>query len=111
MNESRTEMFALIDALPASKMPDFCNSNCVYVNMMDLKKVMEEGKKITNNYDEIMKKQQWSKKKWAMIKLKLKIMGLQKYCFMESDEVQSMCAAPNMNVFEMFGQFVFMRIC
>ena len=60
MNESRTEMFALIDALPASKMPDFCNSNCVYVNMMDLKKVMEEGKIKTDSYDEIIKKQQRS---------------------------------------------------
>jgi len=68
----------------------------------------------TENFEEekdgygSMMKDLLGKKGWRMMRLKMKINGLQKYCFMESqaEDVQSMCAAPDMdlNILEMmFG--------
>ena len=36
--------------------------------------------------------------KWTMMQLQMKVQRLQKYCFSTSEEVQSMCAEPDLNV-------------
>ena len=39
--------------------------------------------------------------KWTMMKLTMMVQKLQKYCFMDSDEGQAMCAEPDVDVLHM----------
>merc|ERR1712066_770165 len=116
-NASRNEMFVFVETVPWSQIKENCTSNCAYVKMGQLKKIMEEMK---NKYNETMEEEKYSTasplqrmedkddqelmqdlmgdKKWMMVKLKLKINRLQKYCFTPSDDVESMCAAPSMDM-------------
>ena len=77
-------MFALIDAYPYYQLPEFCNSMCVYVKLSELKPLVEQW---NNGMDTINMRQMTAQ-------------GLQKYCFMDSEEVQTICAEPDMNVLE-----------
>ena len=99
-------MFALMDAYPYYQLPDFCNSMCVYVKLSELKPLVEQWNNVTDNMnvrqdDAGMMEEMLGPDKWTMMQVQLKAQGLQKYCFMASDEVQAMCAEPDLNVLHM----------
>ena len=98
-------MFALMDAYSYYyyQIPDFCNSMCVYVKLSDLKPLMEQWNNVTENMnvrqdDSSMMEEMLGDEKWTLMKLQMKVQRLQKYCFTTSEEVQTMCAEPDMNV-------------
>ena len=101
-------MFALLDAYSYNyyyQIPDFCNSMCVYVKLSDLKPLVEQLNNVTENMnvrqdDSSMMEEMLGDDKWTMMKLQMKIQRLQKYCFMDAEEVQAMCAEPDMYVLQ-----------
>merc|ERR1712001_570358 len=113
MNDTAVEMFALMEAYPYYEMPNFCNSWCVYVKMSELKPIMDQMNNITMEYDydyttkmkddSDMMENMLGKEQWMMMKLRMEVQKLQKYCFKDSEDAQAMCADPNMymDVFQM----------
>merc|ERR1711874_652700 len=100
-NESKAEMFALIDSYPYYQVPEFCNSMCVYVKLSELKPLVEQWNNATENMmvrqdDSDMMEEMLGEDKWTMMQVQMKAQGLQKYCFMDSEEGQAMCAEPDM---------------
>ena len=131
--ESNYEMFALIERVPWSQIKENCSSNCAYVKMKDLKKIMEEMKNMTDNMSNMttdgdmeattsptqdsrlkgmedydMMDMLFGKEYVMKMKMKMMMERLPKFCFMPSEnEVQSMCAAPDMDmdvIGTMFGK-------
>merc|ERR1712183_289979 len=101
MGENKLEMFALMDAYPYYQMPEFCNSMCVYVKMSELKPLVEQYNNATENMnmrldDSGMMEEMLGPDKWTMMQVQIKAQGLQKYCFMDSEDAQAMCAEPDM---------------
>merc|ERR1712226_219450 len=93
-NDSKTEMFALIDAYPYYQLPEFCNSMCVYVKLGELKPLLEQSYNKTENInisfhinmrkeDSSMMEEMLGYDMWTMMQVKIKVQGLQKYCFMD----------------------------
>merc|ERR1712062_19491 len=100
-NESELEMFALMDAYPYYQIPQFCNSMCVYVKLSELKPLVEQWNNVTDNMnvrqdDSGMMEEMLGEDKWTMMQVQMKAQGLQKYCFMGSEDTQAMCAEPDM---------------
>ena len=122
-DESKNEMFALVEEVPWSQAKkENCSSNCAYVKMKELKKVVEEMMNMTDmdkstpapsrmeesekNEDMMMASMLLGKEKMMEMKMKMKINRLQKYCFTPTDkDMQAMCAAPDMdmNVIDMIS--------
>merc|ERR1711879_591028 len=120
MNDTAVEMFALMDAYPYYEMPNFCNSLCVYVKMSELKPIMDQMSNMTmnsdydyNDYmymskmkdDSDMMEAMMGKEQWMMMKLRMEVQKLQKYCFKDSEDPQAMCADPNMYM-DVFGMIM-----
>ena len=120
MNDTAVEMFALMDAYPNYEMPNFCNSECVYVKMSELKPIMDQMNNMTmdsdydyNDYmymskmkdDSDMMEAMMGKEQWMMMKLRMEVQKLQKYCFKDSEDSQAMCADPNMYM-DVFGMIM-----
>merc|ERR1711879_61529 len=120
MNDTAVEMFALMDAYPYYEMPNFCNSLCVYVKMSELKPIMDQMSNMTmnsdydyNDYmymskmkdDSDMMEAMMGKEQWMMMKLRMEVQKLQKYCFKDSEDSQAMCADPNMYM-DVFGMIM-----
>ena len=122
-DESMNEMYALVERVPWSQVKENCSSNCAYVKMKDLMMVMDEMKNMTDNMTNMEGEGGWStppmmnnsrmesnkeqdmmtmllgEENVKMMKMKMMINRLPKYCFQPSDnDVQSMCAAPNMDM-------------
>ena len=95
MNETAFEMYALFDGYPYYEMPDFCNSWCVYVKMSELKPLLEQMNNMRQD-DSSMMEEMLEEDQWTMMQWQMKIQKLQKYCFKDSEDVQSMCAEPDM---------------
>ena len=101
MGENKLEMFALMDSYPYYQMPEFCNSMCVYVKLSELKPLVEQWNNATENMnvrqdDSDMMEEMLGEDKWTMMQVQMKAQGLQKYCFMNSEDTQAMCAEPDM---------------
>ena len=106
-------MFALMNEYSYSEMPEFCNSRCVYVKMSELKPLVEQWNNVTADMnmtrkagkeekdDSSMMEEMLGYEKWTMMKLTMMVQRLQKYCFMDSDEGQAMCAEPDVDVLHM----------
>merc|ERR1711988_1380430 len=120
-DESKNEMFALVEEVPWSQAKkENCSSNCAYVKMKELRMVMEEMKEMMNMTDMDMDKSTpapsrmeeseksedmtmmymlLGKEKMMEMKVKMMINRLQKYCFTPTEkDMQSMCAAPDMDM-------------
>ena len=122
-DETMNEMYALVERVPWSQVKENCSSNCAYVKMKDLMMVMDEMKNMTDNMTNMEGTGGWStppmmnnsrmesnkeqdmmnmllgEENVKMMKMKMRINRLPKYCFQPSDnDVQSMCAAPNMDM-------------
>merc|ERR1719219_3296512 len=102
------------------EMPYFCNSWCVYVKMSELKPIMDQMSNMTmssdydyNDYmwmskmkdDSDMMEAMMGKEQGMMMKLRMEVQKLQKYCFKDSEDSQAMCADPNMYM-DVFGMIM-----
>ena len=110
-------MFALMNAFSYAQMPEFCNSMCVYVKMSELKPLVQQWNNVTTDMnmtrkggeDDSMMEEMMGHEKWTMMKLKMQVQRLQKYCFMDSEEGQAMCAEPDVDVLHMMMDGMFLR--